>query len=212
MNDQAIHLAEHVLPEVPVRQWVLSMPMQVRWHLARDGKLKREVLQIVIDGIGRWYRRRLGRSDGRWGSATCVQRWGGAINLNAHFHILGIDGLYVPGEPGGSPKFLGCEGPEPEELSDLVWAMREKILDHLVKRKVLEERESEEIEQSYCALIFPWQGVDYGLVAHNGGVPAFVSRKGAKGIFCWLYVDDAITLVVERTQTFLEGVGTDWKS
>ena len=36
MHDTAVHLTERVLPHVPVRQWVLSLPRWARWALARD--------------------------------------------------------------------------------------------------------------------------------------------------------------------------------
>jgi hypothetical protein len=32
----------------PVRQWVLSLPMQIRYRLAHDGKLLSDVLRILI--------------------------------------------------------------------------------------------------------------------------------------------------------------------
>jgi len=34
MADTAAHLVDRVLPEVPVRQWVLSLPWQLRYRLA----------------------------------------------------------------------------------------------------------------------------------------------------------------------------------
>jgi hypothetical protein len=38
-QDTAIHLTERGLPQAPYRQWTLSLPMQVRFLLARDGRL-----------------------------------------------------------------------------------------------------------------------------------------------------------------------------
>jgi hypothetical protein len=34
MAETAAHLVDHVLPEVPVRQWVLSVPFSLRYRLA----------------------------------------------------------------------------------------------------------------------------------------------------------------------------------
>jgi hypothetical protein len=39
MVDTAARLVEAVLPPVPVRQWVLSLPFEIRYRLAWDGKL-----------------------------------------------------------------------------------------------------------------------------------------------------------------------------
>ncbi len=33
MADTAAHLVDRVLPEVPVRQWVLSLPFSLRYRL-----------------------------------------------------------------------------------------------------------------------------------------------------------------------------------
>jgi hypothetical protein len=34
MAQRAAHLVDHVLPDVPIRQWVLSLPYQLRYRLA----------------------------------------------------------------------------------------------------------------------------------------------------------------------------------
>jgi len=44
MSQTAAHLVDRVFPEVPVRQWVLTLPMPLRFWLARRPRLCREVL------------------------------------------------------------------------------------------------------------------------------------------------------------------------
>jgi len=45
MAERAAHLVDHVLPaDVPVRQWVLSVPHRLRYRLAYDHRLCRTVL------------------------------------------------------------------------------------------------------------------------------------------------------------------------
>jgi hypothetical protein len=39
MSEGAADLVDHVLPEVPIRQWVLTVPFPLRFPLAFDGKL-----------------------------------------------------------------------------------------------------------------------------------------------------------------------------
>ncbi len=34
MAERAAHLVDHVLPDVPIRQWVLSVPHHLRYLLA----------------------------------------------------------------------------------------------------------------------------------------------------------------------------------
>ncbi len=54
MSQTAAHLIDHVIPHVPVRQWVLSPPIPVRLLLAAQPKLMTPVLQVahrVITGF-----------------------------------------------------------------------------------------------------------------------------------------------------------------
>jgi hypothetical protein len=44
MSDTAAHLVDRVVPDVPVRQWVLTFPFPLRRLLAYDGKLMSAVL------------------------------------------------------------------------------------------------------------------------------------------------------------------------
>ena len=46
MSDTAKHLIEEVIPEVPTRQWVLSMPYAYRFYLARNPDFLRKALAI----------------------------------------------------------------------------------------------------------------------------------------------------------------------
>jgi len=68
MTERAAHLVDEVLPPVPVRQWVLTLPYRLRYLLAWDHGLARAVLAV--------YARTL---------------LGGGLNLNVHFHTLAFD-------------------------------------------------------------------------------------------------------------------------
>ena len=58
MADTAAHLVDRVLPEAPVRQWVLSLPFSLRYRLAYDARLTRDVLRIFIRRVFASLRRR----------------------------------------------------------------------------------------------------------------------------------------------------------
>ena len=45
MAERAAHLVDHVLPAVPIRQWVLSLPFRLRYVLAFDHALCLDVLE-----------------------------------------------------------------------------------------------------------------------------------------------------------------------
>ena len=63
MADSAAHLVDRVLPEVPVRQWVLTLPYPLRHRCAYDAKLTSEVLRAFIRSLFAELRR---RARNRW--------------------------------------------------------------------------------------------------------------------------------------------------
>src|SRR5437867_6676938 len=113
MAEQAAHLVDAVLPTVPVRQWVLTVPHRLRYRLAFDHALCRAVLGVFIRAVLGWYRRRgrrAGVPDGQSGTVTVVQRFGSGLELNVHFHALGLDGCSPGGRTGHSAS-TACRRP-----------------------------------------------------------------------------------------------------
>jgi hypothetical protein len=53
MNDLACHLVERVIPEVPVRQWVCSLPFRLRYLCGYDRKLCADVLGAFVGELRR---------------------------------------------------------------------------------------------------------------------------------------------------------------
>jgi len=104
MAERAAHLIDHVFPDVPVRQWVLSLPYRLRYHLAWNHDLCRAVAGVALRAVLGWLRRRArldGVSEGRGGAVVIIQRFGGSLNLNPHFHALVLDGVFAKAETGG---------------------------------------------------------------------------------------------------------------
>jgi len=98
MADTAAHLVDHVLSRAPYRQWVLTVPKPLRLVLARDPAWTSWVGQLVVRGISTW-QRRVARARGlrapRTGAVMFVQRFGGQVNLNVHYHLVVSDGVFV---------------------------------------------------------------------------------------------------------------------
>jgi hypothetical protein len=120
MADTAAHLVDRVFPEVPVRQWVLSVPFALRYRLAYDSSLVREVLQIFLRAVFASIRRRAGipasNRKARCGAVTFIQRFSDALNLDPHFHTLALDGIYVE-EDGGRLVFRRIPPPSDAEVA-----------------------------------------------------------------------------------------------
>jgi hypothetical protein len=125
MADKAAHLVDRVLPRVPVRQWVLSLPFGLRYRPAYDRELTAEVLNVFVRGVLSSLRRRSrptsstpGRAHG--GAVTFVQRFGGALNLNVHFHTLALDGAYRRSADDRALRFHPVPPPTDEDLEQIL--------------------------------------------------------------------------------------------
>ena len=100
MTERAAHLVDHVIPDVPVRQWVLSLPYRLRYRLAWDHDLCRAVVAVFVRAVFGCLRARArdgGVGAARGGAVAVVQRFGGALNLNVHIHALVLDGVFAKG-------------------------------------------------------------------------------------------------------------------
>ena len=66
------HPADHVLPRLPVRQRVLSVPKRLRYFLQRDGAALNAALRIFLQ---------------------VVQQSLHGLNTHVHFHVCVVDGV-----------------------------------------------------------------------------------------------------------------------
>jgi hypothetical protein len=103
MAERAAHLIDHVFPDVPVRQWVLSLPYRMRYQLAWNHDVCRGVVAVFVRAVLGFLRARArdgGVPDGRGGAVVVIQRFGGALNLNVHIHALVLDGVFARNRAG----------------------------------------------------------------------------------------------------------------
>ena len=79
-------LVVHLIPRVPVRQWVLSFPIALRLLFAAHPDLLSPLLHIIHCVIATFLRQQAGlqRSQAHSGAVTLIQRFGSAANLNEH--------------------------------------------------------------------------------------------------------------------------------
>ena len=93
MTERAAHLVDAVLPWVPVRQWVLTVPYRLRYQMAWNHGLSRAVLRVytrvLLDAYARGASAR-GVPGGRTDSVTVMQRAGSGLNVdtNVTFALL----------------------------------------------------------------------------------------------------------------------------
>ena len=89
-------LIDGILPDTPIRQWVLSLPYDLRFLLANNPEVLSDVLKVIHRAISSYLTKKVGLTvkTGKTGAVTLIQRFGSALNLNIHFHMLFLDGAY----------------------------------------------------------------------------------------------------------------------
>jgi hypothetical protein len=131
MSETAAELVTRVVPEVPVRQWVLSLPWALRLPVARDSTLLTKVARIFFEAIRDHLRAKVGgHGPGERvevGAITFVQRFGGALNLNPHLHVLVADGTFVCPEDGRAPRFVATSAPTRAEMAEVLRGVATRV-------------------------------------------------------------------------------------
>jgi hypothetical protein len=142
MAQTAAHLVDHVIPHVPVRQWVLSLPIPLRLLLAGQPKLVTPVLQVVHRVITRHLLVQAGLKpdEADSGAVALIQRFGSAAILNIHLHCLVLDGVYWRGADG-VPEFVEVPEPTDEALQTVLHKIITRLMKLLTRRGVLVEEE-----------------------------------------------------------------------
>jgi len=130
-------------PHVLVCQWVLALPYPLRYRCAWDARLVTEVLRAFLRSLfadQRARARRLfGIPRGHNGSVTFIQRFGSALNLTPHFHVLVLDGVY-PGPAHDLGSFVPLPPPETEDVARVLAGTARRIL-RIVERRGLDPSE-----------------------------------------------------------------------
>jgi hypothetical protein len=157
MADTAAHLVDHILPEVPIRQWVLTLPYPLRYRCSYDARLTSEVLRAFLRALFAELRR---RARHKWavrpeqcGAVTFIQRFGSAMNLNLHFHTLALDGVYTGrlSEPG-PPRFLPLPPPSSDEVARVLAGTARRI-HRLIEKRAADDEDALARDEPLLALL-----------------------------------------------------------
>jgi hypothetical protein len=136
MADSAAHLVDrdagpYVFPDRPVRQWVLSVPYQLRFLLAAQPQVITKVLAIVHRVISTWLIKRAGltvKSGAQTGAVTLLQHFGSALNAHLHFHMVYIDAVF-----DRHGRFHPLKGPTPGDLDAITHQIARRVSRYLEK-------------------------------------------------------------------------------
>jgi hypothetical protein len=84
------------------------------------------------------------RKTAQTGAVTLIQRFGSALNLNVHFHMLFLDGVYIE-RHDGSLRFRWVQAPTSVDIARLTQALALRISRYLERQGLLER----DAENSY---------------------------------------------------------------
>jgi len=181
MVESAALLVDEVLPARPIRQWVLTVPFPLRFLFAAHPELMSRVLAIVTRAISTHLAHRAGftRRQAPTGAVTLIQRFGSALNLNIHFHMLFLDGVYVQVEPGHY-RFRRTPPPTVEQLHDLLTRISQRVARFLERRGILERDE----DNSYLTLDSLEEDPLQDIHSHSVTYRIAVGPQKGRKVFC----------------------------
>jgi len=143
MCGTAAHLVTRVLPDTPMRQWVLTAPFEVRRVMALRADALSTCNRIFVEEIARWGKESSGKGSAQTGSVTFVQRFNATLGCFVHFHVVAPDGVFTRAEDG-AVAFHAGRAPCREELADVAGRVATRMTKWLRRRKLLDERPLEE--------------------------------------------------------------------
>ena len=176
MAESAVHLEERVLPAVPVRHWICSLPWGLRALLGYDRELCAEVVSAFVGELSRSLKRRAKRElslrsveDAHTGAVCAVQRTDSALRLNVHLHVLSLDGVYVRDSETRKLVFEALEAPTHVEVLEVAHRTAERV-DRLLRKSARSlEREGDQPEPD-LVLDEPGLAACYAAAAQGIGV------------------------------------------
>ena len=138
MTETAANVVDNLLPNTPLRQWVQTVPVPLRYALAYDTELLSKVIQIIVRAVLRHLvtvaKQELGlAAETKFaGGAFCVpQRFNSALALSPHLHVVAADGVWAL-EPGAKePIFRALRPPTRAEVDAVSWTVCERTVDLL---------------------------------------------------------------------------------
>ena len=143
MAELAAHLADHVLPHLPARQWVLSLPKRLRPFLHHDPDTAGAVLRIFLRAIRTTLRRASSGApaDAQLGAVSFLHRFGSSLNPHLHFHLVVLDGVFsrVDSRDTGDVVFHQAKLLQPEHWLRLQGVVQRRVLRYFRTHALLDE-------------------------------------------------------------------------
>ena len=94
MTELAAHIVDSVIPAVPVRQFVLTLPPHLRAVVAWNAELRDKVLRAFMRALEKHYVQQAlakGATEPKFAAISVLQRWDGALRVFPHWHVVAVD-------------------------------------------------------------------------------------------------------------------------
>src|SRR5256712_11594279 len=184
MAQTAGHLVEQVIPWVPVRQWVVSVPMPLRYWMAASQDLTATVHTIIRTTIAQYYvnqavTRGMERQKVQPGSVTFIQRFGSALNLNVPYQLIFLEGVYLDRtDQGLKPRFVKAEPPSDADIAGVLQQISRRVIRKLRRLGYLEAGIDAAIATGYDPLLDNEPELAHTMAASVQQCIAFGERAG----------------------------------
>jgi hypothetical protein len=154
MAEVAAHLTDEVIPHLPVRQWVLSVPKRLRPFLYQTPEVASAVLAIFLRALRSALRDAspgapAALRDVQFGAISFPQRFGSSLNAHYHYHVLVLDGV-ISGDDERGVRFHEATRLEARDAEALARTVQLRVLRWFVRRGLL--------DPSAAADMRTWQG------------------------------------------------------
>jgi hypothetical protein len=145
MAETSIHLSDNVFPSATlIRQWVLSIPVPLRYMCARNSELQGKILRLTNAVIAKSIKNSVPGLNPKnkklqTGAVTLIQRFGGHVNLNIHFHMLHVQGAWEISADKTAATFHAADNPTGQELLASIDKIAAGTIKILKKMKLIEQ-------------------------------------------------------------------------
>jgi hypothetical protein len=131
-------LLSDLLPDVPYRQWVFTVPKRIRPFFKYEPNFNKHFSQIIADLLQQWMQTTLGSTSLRPIMLAVDQSFGTLLNYHPHQHWLISDGAFTLAR-----SFLPMPRMEKKLREQLTKALQKQVIRWLVKHDKLDADEAE---------------------------------------------------------------------
>ena len=155
MCNEAAHVVDHVIPRIPVRQFVLSVPFELLLLLASRANAFGAVTSIFMQEVFRWQRERAreaGLHNPRSGAVAMQHRGGSSLNIHPHIHAVVPDGIFSRPDPDGRAEFHPLRAPESDDLEEILFNVHQRLRRWLGRHGLLKSETGDDFSNETLEL------------------------------------------------------------